>query len=52
MKRQISEESEISPPRKRIIIKRSKDVQERINEERRMAVVKANEILLVNIYKI
>ncbi|RHZ69130.1 hypothetical protein Glove_290g51 [Diversispora epigaea] len=49
MKRQISEvseESEVSCPRKRIIIKRSKDVQERINEERRMAVVKANEILL------
>ncbi|RHZ89245.1 hypothetical protein Glove_17g4 [Diversispora epigaea] len=45
MKRQISEESEFSP-RKRIVIKRSKEVQERINEERRMAVVKANEILL------
>ncbi|CAG8474963.1 992_t:CDS:2 [Diversispora eburnea] len=43
MKRQISELSEV--PRKRIFIKRSKDVQERINEERRMAIDKANEIL-------
>ncbi|CAG8493443.1 10772_t:CDS:2 [Diversispora eburnea] len=45
MKRQISEGCEV--PRKRIFIKRSKEVQERINEERRMAVIKANEILQV-----
>ncbi|RHZ59073.1 hypothetical protein Glove_365g221 [Diversispora epigaea] len=43
MKRQISEESEV--PQRRIIFKRSKDVQERINEEKRRVVDKATEIL-------
>ncbi|RHZ82548.1 hypothetical protein Glove_109g403 [Diversispora epigaea] len=43
MKRQISEESEV--PQKRIIIKRSKDVQERMNEKKRWVVDKATEIL-------
>ncbi|RHZ77453.1 hypothetical protein Glove_177g36 [Diversispora epigaea] len=43
MKQQISEEFEF--PQKRIIIKRSKNIQERINEEKRRVVNKATKIL-------
>ncbi|RHZ87906.1 hypothetical protein Glove_29g75 [Diversispora epigaea] len=42
-KKRRSEESEV--PKKRIIIKRSKEVQKRINEKKRSAVEKANKIL-------
>ncbi|RHZ76657.1 hypothetical protein Glove_194g172 [Diversispora epigaea] len=43
MKQQISEESEV--PQKKIFIKRTKNVQERINKEKRRVVDKATEIL-------
>ncbi|CAG8527685.1 2346_t:CDS:2, partial [Diversispora eburnea] len=48
MEQQVSEGFE--DPQKRISVKRSKDVQERINEERRMAVVTTKEILQANIF--